>query len=116
MLYGEAFHANLYSEPHLGKCVCGAAHSFSRSEPMLWAGLKDKKDNFIFEGDIVKREGGIEPIFRVVWNEQRASFMLQPYMNGQKGIWHYDKEELEIIGNIHENPDLVPKGKIIRSA
>nr|DAI27783.1 MAG TPA: YopX protein [Caudoviricetes sp.] len=73
-------------------------------------GLKDKNGTEIYEGDIVKVErDGI--IYRVEWIH--GGFGLEPRYNAP----YYPRlgnvelrEKIEVIGNIHENPELIKQG------
>ena len=69
-------------------------------------GLKDKNGKMIREGDIVEGDMGI---FEVKWYDLVAQFMFRPNIDMK---WHppfvYDQvNEMEVIGNIHENPELL---------
>lgn len=69
-----------------------------------YTGLKDKNDKKIFEGDIVKVENPkpFKPYIRsVVYVE--TSFVWGDYVLGEFA----HPEELEVIGNIYENPELL---------
>jgi uncharacterized phage protein (TIGR01671 family) len=79
-------------------------------EIMQYTGLKDKNGKEIYEGDILKGYG--KEITRYVVAFTNGSFDL--YHNfGRWGLLHrmyeLDMRDMppEIIGNIHENPDLL---------
>jgi hypothetical protein len=70
---------------------------------LQFTGLKDKNDKEIFEGDIIKGmhdfgpAGFHERIMTVTFNN----------LNGGYGWNYWDKDTIEIIGNIYENSSLL---------
>lgn len=77
-------------------------------------GLPDKNDTLIFEGDIVKTletdSNGKQCCFPVV--QSHGAFWLYDELLDSKldFLGSYEKEALEIIGNIHDNPELIKLG------
>ena len=70
---------------------------------MQFTGLKDKNGKEIYEGDIVKRPKGT--VHEVFWVGDRWG------LKGG-GCWlGAEAHTYEIIGNIHENPELVKEEK-----
>jgi len=73
----------------------------STENVMQYTGLKDRNGKEIYEGDIVKDEG-------VVFKKD-AAFQVKnyPLMNFFIEGFEDKKSKLEVIGNIHENPELL---------
>ena len=76
-----------------------------------YTGLTDKNGKKIFEGDIIDTP---DRLVKVVWFTGNAQFDLHfiRYKDDVtikifKGIHMYDLKEYEVIGNIHDNPELL---------
>ncbi|EAC3408818.1 TPA: YopX family protein [Listeria monocytogenes] len=87
-------------------------HAIDEKTIGQYTGLKDKNGNKIFEGDIVRNINGEYSYIGIV-NKDRYTF----YIKGVAPKDNYDfadvsdtvtgKSSLIVIGNIHENPELL---------
>ena len=109
--------------------TCGLPDAYDWDNVEDYTGLKDKNRKEIYEGDIVTFDGnmttddsmGIDPngyiydeesIHSVVWNNKLAAWELNfdeddpwKYKNHTRSLLVDGK--CEVIGNIHENPELL---------
>lgn len=72
---------------------------------MQFTGFKDKNKKEIYEGDIVRDTRSDETLDVIEWSGQ--GFAMSEY--DEVDDIFYCPKEWEVIGNIYENPELVPK-------
>ena len=90
--------------------------SFDDIELLQYTGLKDRNGKEVYEGHIVKIDGGYcgdyhynECLAEIKWSNDESCF----YPHNHKDRYglvmqdYYNFEEFEIIGNIYENPELL---------
>lgn len=85
-------------------------------QPQQCTGLKDRKGNLIYEGDIVKMPY-VEPILKSMLSDDNTELAKIEEFKGVFTILYLDNsnrtylyqwnEKIEVIGNIYENKDLI---------
>lgn len=76
---------------------------FNEIELMQFTGLCDKNGKKIFEGDILKVYAKLVGKIEFV----DATFFIRYSKNSYEELNMFYAEEIEIIGNIHDNPELL---------
>lgn len=91
------------------------SHINSYESPLMqYTGLKDRYGKEIYEGDILKGFSEMTPVYKILWNET------SPRLYGKISESFYEwgslerffeiaprYGEIEVIGNIYENPELL---------
>ena len=93
----------------------GGAYADNLYEFMQYAGKNDKNEKEIYEGDIVKKVDTTG----LGWHRERkckvsfdkwGCWMLTTEFGDGYMLGEFDSEQLEVIGNIFENPELLEGG------
>lgn len=111
----QGYYLQNYEGPYIcfikGAYICDAG---ALTEPVYpetvgqYTGLTDKNGKKIFEGDVVK---DAYVLGKVIYNTEQedfdgaASFMIDDIFDGPQSYRFWSS--VEVIGNIHDNPELI---------
>jgi uncharacterized phage protein (TIGR01671 family) len=116
MIYIEDPISNTYKITIGGSLVQYDVYCGNELELMQYTGLKDKNGVEIYEGDILSVDENFRKITECEGKNVLVSFHEGAFMYGRCGDPFYantylwmgiQSKSLEVIGNIHENPELL---------
>ncbi len=91
-----------------GKAMCNL--SWKDGHLMQYTGLKDKEGKEIYEGDLLELDGGGEELFNFPIEYEDGCFGIRTNGKDFAELKYYIDmpfASAKIIGNVHENPELL---------
>lgn len=76
-----------------------------------YTGLKDRQGVEIYEGDVLDYDNGIGIKGIVKWYKDGFAIRILGAGDASNKSLYQSTEDIEVIGNIHENPELLKEGE-----
>lgn len=121
---GEDIHDGISFENETNKAYyynlqngCGSLREDSAYILMQYTGLKDKNGKDIYEGDIIFIKGETKLLDikgKVEYSNILAQFIITntgSIVNEAEPLGDYEEEDVEKIGNVYDNPELLEEGE-----
>ncbi|MGR6115733.1 YopX family protein [Aeribacillus composti] len=93
---------------------CGILEPFEGCELMQYTGLKDKNGKEIYEGDLLTDYGEAPPLY-VEYSEKHGAYCFVDKFDPSGTVYYTPLmiyyEQMEVIGNIYANPELLEVAK-----
>lgn len=102
----------------IAKDDCSLGNTIPVTEESIgeFTGFKDIDDKEIFEGDIIQNDAHEEEIYKIIttcgcWCGLISGGDIDDYDDTPTLGWLLDMAPFKVIGNIHDNPELLEGGK-----
>ena len=88
-------------------CLQFVAFEVAQATICQCTGLKDKNGNLIWENDVVSYCDCTKEDYVIAWEQNKACFEYQEYSCSMMNFDELSGCEVEVIGNIFDNPELL---------
>ena len=106
---GKWVYGDLASSRYGNPCIGGITKIWSvvkKDTVGQYTGMKDSNEKEVYEGDIVSTYDEDEELATIEWGDDTLKFMVT-HGNVCSDLGEYYPREIEVIGNIYDNPELL---------